>query len=276
MGRGAGILGGRRGRRPAPLRRGASRSPLCEVEGDTPPRRRAGPGAGQAHAVTLPTDARSDGDHRHGGTGLSGGGRAGAGPGARRLTLVRRRRRGNLQPPPPAPLRARGRRPAQGGGRRRATLTCLPGLEIETRTRRVGPDDVEPLLARHTPGHRRHRLGGGQVPAQRRRRADRHAAGLGGWCSGAARRCASTRAAPCLRCLYGTAPREDEVPTCARAGVLGSLAGVLGALQASLASDLPSPAGRSTLHVVDGPHAALPDPHRALGVPDCPGCGARA
>src|SRR5262249_60964880 len=79
----------------------------------------------------------------------------------------------------------------------------------------------------------------------------------------------------CLRCLYGTAPREDEVPTCARAGVLGSLAGVLGALQASLALAPPSPTGRSTLHVVDGRSLRF----RTLTVrqvPGCPGCGARA
>ena len=79
----------------------------------------------------------------------------------------------------------------------------------------------------------------------------------------------------CLRCLYGTAPREEDVPTCARAGVLGSLAGVLGALQASLALGPPSPAGRTTLHVVDGRSFRF----RTLTVrrvPDCPGCGARA
>ena len=79
----------------------------------------------------------------------------------------------------------------------------------------------------------------------------------------------------CLRCLYGTAPSEDEVPTCARAGVLGSLAGVLGALQASLALGPPSPAGRSTLHVVDGRTLRF----RTLTVrraPGCPGCGGRA
>ena len=72
----------------------------------------------------------------------------------------------------------------------------------------------------------------------------------------------------CLRCLYGTAPREDEVPTCARAGVLGSLAGVLGALQASLALGPRSPEGRSTLHVVDGRSLRF----RTLTVRRVPGC----
>jgi adenylyltransferase/sulfurtransferase len=38
---------------------------------------------------------------------------------------------------------------------------------------------------------------------------------------------------PCLRCLFPVSPSEDAVPSCAQAGVLGSLAGTLGALQAT-------------------------------------------
>jgi len=38
---------------------------------------------------------------------------------------------------------------------------------------------------------------------------------------------------PCLRCLFPEAPSEDAVPSCAQAGVLGALAGTLGALQAT-------------------------------------------
>jgi len=38
---------------------------------------------------------------------------------------------------------------------------------------------------------------------------------------------------PCLRCVFPQAPSEDAVPSCAQAGVLGSLAGTLGALQAT-------------------------------------------
>jgi molybdopterin-synthase adenylyltransferase len=38
---------------------------------------------------------------------------------------------------------------------------------------------------------------------------------------------------PCLRCIFPAAPSEDAVPSCAQAGVLGSLAGTLGALQAT-------------------------------------------
>lgn len=38
---------------------------------------------------------------------------------------------------------------------------------------------------------------------------------------------------PCYRCLYPTIPGEDEVPSCAQAGVLGAMAGVMGSLQAT-------------------------------------------
>ena len=36
----------------------------------------------------------------------------------------------------------------------------------------------------------------------------------------------------CLRCLFPEEPREDEVPACREAGVLGPVAGLVGALQA--------------------------------------------
>jgi sulfur-carrier protein adenylyltransferase/sulfurtransferase len=38
---------------------------------------------------------------------------------------------------------------------------------------------------------------------------------------------------PCYRCLYPEAPPEGSVPTCAEGGVLGALAGIVGAWQAS-------------------------------------------
>ena len=55
---------------------------------------------------------------------------------------------------------------------------------------------------------------------------------------------------PCLRCLFEGPPPEG--PTCAQAGVLGSIAGVIGGLQAQLALT-PNPVPEETmLHLVDG------------------------
>jgi len=58
------------------------------------------------------------------------------------------------------------------------------------------------------------------------------------------------RRGPCLRCLFETPP--TDVPTCAQAGVLGSMAGVMGGLQAVLALTPNADAGVARLHVVDG------------------------
>jgi adenylyltransferase/sulfurtransferase len=37
---------------------------------------------------------------------------------------------------------------------------------------------------------------------------------------------------PCLRCLFGAPPPPGEIPTCAQAGILGPVAGVVGGMQA--------------------------------------------
>lgn len=81
---------------------------------------------------------------------------------------------------------------------------------------------------------------------------------------------------PCLRCLYEAPPPPDAVPTCAQAGVLGSLAGLVGAAQALLALELlagavrPTP-GEATLHVFDG-LALTGRRTRVRRAPDCSGC----
>jgi adenylyltransferase/sulfurtransferase len=80
---------------------------------------------------------------------------------------------------------------------------------------------------------------------------------------------------PCLRCLYEAPPPPDSVPTCAQAGVLGSMAGLVGSLQALLALQRLSGAaptrGEALLHVIDG--AALTSRTvRVPRAPDCPSC----
>lgn len=37
---------------------------------------------------------------------------------------------------------------------------------------------------------------------------------------------------PCLRCLFEQPPAAEDIPSCSRSGILGSVAGVIGALQA--------------------------------------------
>lgn len=151
----------------------------------------------------------------------------------------------------------------------------FPELEIQTWVKRVGPADVDALLASHALAIDGTDSVGAKFllsDAVARTGTPLVSGGVVQW-GGQAMRIDPGGA--CLRCLYGTAPREEDVPTCARAGVLGSLAGVLGALQASLALGPRSAPGRSTLHVVDGRSLRF----RTLTVrqvPGCPGCGARS
>jgi adenylyltransferase/sulfurtransferase len=81
---------------------------------------------------------------------------------------------------------------------------------------------------------------------------------------------------PCLRCVYEEPPSPDAVPTCAQAGVLGSMAGLVGAVQALLVLErlegtAPAASGEAILHVLDG--ATLRGRQvRVRRAPDCEGC----
>lgn len=78
------------------------------------------------------------------------------------------------------------------------------------------------------------------------------------------------RGGPCLRCLFESPP--DDAPTCAQAGVLGSMAGVIGGLQAELALTPLTTPGVSVLRVVDGATLGF----RSVRVrrrADCVACG---
>ena len=83
---------------------------------------------------------------------------------------------------------------------------------------------------------------------------------------------------PCYRCLFSAPPPPDTVPTCAEAGVLGSLCGVLGSLQATEILKEITGAGNSMsgkLLIVDG----LGTEFRKVKIkPDvnCALCGQRA
>ncbi len=83
---------------------------------------------------------------------------------------------------------------------------------------------------------------------------------------------------PCYRCLYPSPPAPGEVPSCAEAGVLGVLPGLLGTLQAAEALKLAAGVGVplvGRLLLVD----ALRMEFRTLRVardPDCPACGTGA
>lgn len=78
---------------------------------------------------------------------------------------------------------------------------------------------------------------------------------------------------PCLRCLFETPP--VDAPTCAQAGVLGSMAGLIGGAQAKLAQLDDIVDDFAMLQVVDG----LSLRFRQVKVrrrPDCAACGAGA
>jgi adenylyltransferase/sulfurtransferase len=83
---------------------------------------------------------------------------------------------------------------------------------------------------------------------------------------------------PCYRCLFESPPPEGEVPSCSEAGVLGAVAGMLGAIQAAEAIKLlecrpPSLAG--TLLSLD----AISMRVRTIPVrrdPACSACGEEA
>jgi len=87
----------------------------------------------------------------------------------------------------------------------------------------------------------------------------------------------STGDAPCYRCLFPSPPAPGEVPSCAEAGVLGVLPGLLGTIQAAEALKLAAGIGQSLagrLLLVD----ALAMRFRTVQVrrdARCPACGTR-
>ncbi|HET9067232.1 MAG TPA: ThiF family adenylyltransferase, partial [Amaricoccus sp.] len=82
------------------------------------------------------------------------------------------------------------------------------------------------------------------------------------------------RGGPCYRCLFPEPPAPELTPTCARAGIVGALPGVLGAMLALEAIKLLARAGtglRRTLLVYDALHAETRR-IRTRAQPGCPVC----
>ncbi|MEE2746439.1 MAG: ThiF family adenylyltransferase, partial [Pseudomonadota bacterium] len=78
---------------------------------------------------------------------------------------------------------------------------------------------------------------------------------------------------PCYRCIFPKPPPANTIPTCAEAGVLGALCGVVGSLQATESIKELNGAGVSmsgTLLMIDGLNSEFrkvkikPDPNCAL------------
>jgi molybdopterin/thiamine biosynthesis adenylyltransferase len=79
----------------------------------------------------------------------------------------------------------------------------------------------------------------------------------------------------CLRCLFEGPPPPGAVPTCAEAGVLAPLCGVIGAAMAAEAARIvrgEEPRWTSRLHQWDALHEKERDV-RVPARPDCPACG---
>jgi molybdopterin/thiamine biosynthesis adenylyltransferase len=86
------------------------------------------------------------------------------------------------------------------------------------------------------------------------------------------------RGAPCYECVFPTRPAEGLAPSCAEAGVMGPLPGVIGAMMAGEAIKLITGAGaplRGALLIYDGLYA---DARRMTLTPraDCAVCGTSA
>jgi molybdopterin-synthase adenylyltransferase len=84
------------------------------------------------------------------------------------------------------------------------------------------------------------------------------------------------RGGACVRCLFETEPNANEIPSCAQAGVLGAVVGLLGTMQAAVALELlrgePVEPTLRTIDLKSGRGRELQISPRA----DCPTCSVLA
>ena len=89
---------------------------------------------------------------------------------------------------------------------------------------------------------------------------------------------APSRGGPCYACVFSQAPAPGSAPSCAEAGVIGPLPGLVGSLMAAEAMKLIAGAGTPLIgrlmifDTLDGESRRITAPRR----PDCPVCGPRA
>lgn len=83
---------------------------------------------------------------------------------------------------------------------------------------------------------------------------------------------------PCYRCVFPEKPPADMIPSCAEAGVLGALTGLMGSLQAAEVVKELLQIGTSlagSLLLIDGLGLTF-DKMAVKADPDCPTCGVKA
>ncbi|HEX4627741.1 MAG TPA: HesA/MoeB/ThiF family protein, partial [Gemmatimonadales bacterium] len=148
-----------------------------------------------------------------------------------------------------------------------------PGLEISVREERLGAAQARPLLE----AHQLVLDGTDDIDAKLALSDAAVASGVplvyGGAIGLGGQAMLIAPGGPCLRCVFEEVPSGG--PTCAQSGVLGTVVGVVGAIQASLGLEALGGDGRPGVLVrVDG--RRLVRREIAIGrAADCPACGAR-
>jgi adenylyltransferase/sulfurtransferase len=156
---------------------------------------------------------------------------------------------------------------------------ALPALQVEPRVLRVGPDNAHALFSAHdvvldaTDGTAT------KFFLSDVAKATRVPLVYGGVLRMQGQAMRIDPEGPCLRCLFEELPDPDAVPTCAQAGVLGAMAGLIGSVQALLALELLSGGDVQTatavLHVIDGAQLSGRT-LRVQRVEGCEGCAGTA